>query len=445
MTETAHPALDPDAHLLLDQPLLRLPEHLVRRNFKAAQRHIEITHKSLTTTLAAKSDTPAAALAALDVALAKAQGLKRKLEALRTEECALLTQQRARIEHLAELYDPSVGGLGDVKYERWAHTRLDRLLVDYMLRRGYLASARALAREKGVERLVDRGVFEECGRIEAGLRAGELGGGLAWCAEHKVALRKGGSGLEGELRLQQFVEMVREGGMGRLMEAVGFARRFLVGEREGGGGGELGLRAAGLLAQPADTGVEPYKTMYSPARYAHLAALFLKTHHDLFALPAQPLLHTALAAGLSALKTPSCHSVHNPMHQTPSTSTNPATTNPTPNPNPNPNANTTTPAPTNAPPTPPPTSLLTTPTCPICSTELNALARHVPYAHHTKSSIDDDPVVLPNGHIYGRERLRALNEKLGVEEGRVRDPSEGVGGREWSWGGEGGVRKVYIL
>jgi macrophage erythroblast attacher len=69
------------------------------------------------------------------------------------------------------------------------------------------------------------------------------------------------------------------------------------------------------------------------------------------------------------------------------------------------------------------------------------LARGVPYAHHTKSFMEDDPVVLPNGRVYGRERLRALNEKLGVRGGRVRDPGEGSRGQEWGWGE---VKKVFI-
>lgn len=49
-------------------------------------------------------------------------------------------------------------------------------------------------------------------------------------------------------------------------------------------------------------------------------------------------------------------------------------------------------------------------------------------------------MVLPNGRVFGRERLRGLNEKLGVRKGRVRDPTDKEGG-EWS---EGEVKKVFI-
>lgn len=84
------------------------------------------------------------------------------------------------------------------------------------------------------------------------------------------------------------------------------------------------------------------------------------------------------------------------------------------------------------------TASSTTSLCPICSTELNELARGVPYAHHVRSSVEPDPVVLPNGRIYGRERLREASMKGGVRPGWVRDPTTGD---EFE---EGEVRKVYI-
>jgi len=168
---------------------------------------------------------------------------------------------------------------------------------------------------------------------------------------------------------------------------------------------DFGLRAAGLLAYPPDTLVEPYRTLYSRARYSSLAARFIRTHHALFALPAAPLLHIALSAGLSALKTPACHSVH--VVSTGGGPTIPAAM------------------------------------CPICAPELNELARHVPYAHHTKSFVEEDAVVLPNGRVFGRQRLRTLNEKLGVPPGRVRDPMM-VGSAEAVEWDESVVKKVYI-
>lgn len=127
--------------------------------------------------------------------------------------------------------------------------------------------------------------------------------------------------------------------------------------------------------------------MYSPARWEFLASLFVQTHHELFSLPLRPLLHIALSAGLSALKTPSCHSKHA------SSTANASST--------------------------------TTSVCPICSTELKELARKLPYAHHTKSYVENDPVVLPNGRVYGRDRLLEMSAKVGLKPQLVKDPTTG--------------------
>lgn len=142
--------------------------------------------------------------------------------------------------------------------------------------------------------------------------------------------------------------------------------------------------------------------MYSSDRWTHLAELFVRTHHELLSLPSRPLLHIALSAGLSALKTPSCHSAYM------SSSSNSLST--------------------------------TTSVCPICSTELNNLARNMPYAHHTKSYVESDPIVLPNGRVYGQERLLEMSKKIGcVEADKVKDPTTGEVFEESD------MKKVYIM
>ena len=118
------------------------------------------------------------------------QGLKRKMEALHEEEKVLHQQSKRRIQHLQDLYE--IPGLTDVKYEEWSKVRLNRLLVDYLLRSGYTESARALAEEKGIEDLVDLDCFTQCHRIAESLRKGNTKEGLAWCAEMKPLMRKTG-------------------------------------------------------------------------------------------------------------------------------------------------------------------------------------------------------------------------------------------------------------
>lgn len=65
----------------------------------------------------------------------------------------------------------------------------------------------------------------------------------------------------------------------------------------------------------------------------------------------------------------------------------------------------------------------------------------MPYAHHTKSHVEQDPVVLPNGRVYGRERLMASSKGtagIGLDDGMVKDPTTGEVFREAE------VRKVFI-
>lgn len=63
----------------------------------------------------------------------------------------------------------------------------------------------------------------------------------------------------------------------------------------------------------------------------------------------------------------------------------------------------------------------------------------MPYAHHTKSYVENDPVVLPNGRIYGRDRLIEMSRKVSsVEEGKVKDPVTGEVFDEIE------LKKVYI-
>jgi macrophage erythroblast attacher len=131
---------------------------------------------------------PVQTLAALDAMIFRMQGLKRKMEALQEEEKKIHTQSRKRIQHLEDLY--KIPGLADVKYDEWSRVRLNRLLVDHMLRSGFSESAKQLAQEKGIDDLVDLNVFVQCQRIAASLKRGETKEALLWCGENKVALKK---------------------------------------------------------------------------------------------------------------------------------------------------------------------------------------------------------------------------------------------------------------
>ena len=412
----------------------------MKRNFRNAQRYVERERdhilpalKDTANAALSSTQTPDQTLASLDAMIQRMQTFKRKLEKLHTEEEALHDHSAKRIKHLQDLYE--IPSFVDVKYEQWSRTRLDRLMVDYLLRSGYSNTASALAESKDITHLIDLDTFVACHKIASSLTRGETKDALAWINENRAQLKKlvqppfKTTDLEFELRLQQFVELVRAGTIDKRLEARAHAQVHLA--PNSSSRAESVMQVAGLLAQPPTAQAEPYRSLFSPSRWHHLSELFIATHHTLLALPIHPLLHVALSSGLSALKTPACHSAYNPTSSASSATQNHSRVIAT-----------------------------TTSLCPICSMELNDLARNVPYAHHTTSSVEPDPVVLPNGRIYGRERLEELQRKLVMgggggggrvqgpdgmqdlvigKEGEVRDPTTG---ENFSWDQ---VKKVYIM
>lgn len=170
----------------------------------------------------------------------------------------------------------------------------------------------------------------------------------------------------------------------KLLQAIAFARKYLHPFEESFPN-ECG-QAAILLAFSPDAADAAYREVYDSSRWNKLADIFTETHNALLGLPSFPLLHIALQSGLSALKTPACHSAQASSSSTPSHHTS-----------------------------------LTSSVCPICSTELNELARNVPYAHHTQSHVEPDLMLLPNGRVYGQAKLEEYSRKAGLPSGKVKD------------------------
>lgn len=220
------------------------------------------------------------------------------------------------------------------------------------------------------------------------------------------------SNLEFQLRFQQYVELIRSQQEDKLLEAIVFARKHLYPFKDTFP--HEYAHAGVLLAFPPDT--IDTGDMYHQTRWTKLADLFVQTHNQLLGVPSYPLLHVALQSGLSALKTPACHS---------SNSSNGIG-----------GANTA--ANNNGGGAAPNSSSSSSSVCPICSTELNALARNVPYAHHDQSHVDNDLMMFPSGRVYSQRRLAEHARKAGLAEGQVKDIRTGevVATDE--------LRKIYI-
>ncbi|PHH76710.1 hypothetical protein CDD80_1307 [Ophiocordyceps camponoti-rufipedis] len=389
MADLEHAALKHHEHLLLDQPLLRLPNELLRKNFRSAHFTIEKDTSSLKTLLKESATAAVSGRASqqdvlrnMDAILSRMRGVKRKLTVYAEHESLLHVQMAARIAHLDELY--SIRTVEDVKYEAWSRRRLDRLLADYLLRHGFIQTATDLASERGIQNLVDIDTFVNMSRIREALLRGSVTDALAWCTENKKELRKMESKLEFMLRYQQYIELIRTQSQPKLMEAIAHAKKHLIPYSTTYS--KQVQQACGLLAYPPNSlASSAYADLYKPSRWLELADLFTTAHNNLLSLPPVPLLHVALSSGLSALKTPACHS---------DASTASA-------------------------------SILGHGVCPICSTELNELARNVPYAHHTQSHVEYDLVLLPDGIVCSSQRLKDQAKKAGLSDHLVKDPRSG--------------------
>jgi macrophage erythroblast attacher len=204
------------------------------------------------------SQASTAATTSLDQAITRLQTLKRRLSILNNSTLQLQRQSAARIQHLDEMYQ--IPTLVDVKYEEWSRIRLDRLLVDYLLRMGYSGSARQLAQEKNIELLVDVDEFEAVGKIETSLSSEHrVEPALAWCVENKQNLKKmENNTLEYELRLQQHIELCRtghtQGDYKKLDDARMHASKYFKSHPDQ----EWKNRASGLLVIPPSTNMDPY-------------------------------------------------------------------------------------------------------------------------------------------------------------------------------------------
>ena len=124
----------------------------------------------------------------LDIMIKRMDGLKQKLSSYADEESRLYHQLDARVAHLGEL--STMHTVEELKYETWSRRRLDRLMVDYLLRKSYNESAKALAKERDMSDLVDIDTFEVMSNIRTALLKGSVAEALAWCTENKKELRR---------------------------------------------------------------------------------------------------------------------------------------------------------------------------------------------------------------------------------------------------------------
>jgi macrophage erythroblast attacher len=356
-----------DAHQMLRVPAEQLAQSC-RKQHKLVEKELNSAMGEIHEVLKDSHAAPSSMNGLVD----RLHGLKRKVEDDQVQEDELLQRCRMRLDYLQKMQERDA----NPKNRDSAQTeRLQRLVADYLLREGYDNSARCLAEGAGLERYLDFELVLASRDVLAALQARDCEPALAWCAEHRAKLKKAGSTLELQLRLQQFVELVRSG---RAVEALSHARRHLSSAAEFEP--QLRLAMTSLALGPA-TCAAPYAKLFDEAAWGRLAALFHKQQLAALAMPATAPLLVAIGAGLTALKTPACFHGDHACRE-----------------------------------------------CPVCNEPFQALAEQMPGAQRSQSSLvcrlsglpmneDNPPLVLPSGNVYSRDALLSI-----AADGVLRDP-----------------------
>lgn len=174
-----------------EYPTLKVPYETLNKRFRAAQKNIDRETSHVTMVVAELEKTlsgcPAvdSVVSLLDGVVEKLSVLKRKaVESIQAEdESAKLCKRR--IEHLKE-HSSDQPAAASV----WKRKRMDRMMVEHLLRCGYYNTAVKLARQSGIEDLVNIEMFLTAKEVEESLERRETATCLAWCHDNKSRLRK---------------------------------------------------------------------------------------------------------------------------------------------------------------------------------------------------------------------------------------------------------------
>ncbi|XWS56498.1 hypothetical protein CRYUN_Cryun09bG0090300 [Craigia yunnanensis] len=250
--------------LKLEHQFLRVPFEHFKKTIRANHRTVE---KEVSAVISSVADVAYCdelfkndAVLNLTSLVSRLQGLKRKLEEGSRKENLQAQRCRARLDHLESVDAENLS--------EWNNVRLKRILVDYMLRMSYYDTATKLAESSNIQDLVDIDVFQEAKKVIDALRNQEVGPSLAWCVDNKSRLKKSKSKFEFQLRLQEFIELVRAE---NYMHAILYGRRYLA------PWGATHLkelqRVMATLAFRSNTECAKYKVLFEPKRWDFLLSV----------------------------------------------------------------------------------------------------------------------------------------------------------------------------
>ncbi|VVC95154.1 unnamed protein product, partial [Leptidea sinapis] len=281
----------------LEHATLKVPYEVFNKKYRNAQRVLDVEARQVASAAGdldatvKRGSTAGEIETLLDGMVEKLTTMKRKASESTCEELQAALVCKKRLEHLKEQADAMAepnAPHNKSSMNQWRRVRLDRMLVDYFLRNGYYESAHQLADARSLRDLTNVDIYASAAEVEAELKLRRTARCLQWCAENRSKLRKLNSNMEFNIRIQEFIELVREE---RRLEAVRYAKKHFSTYEEG----QLHdiQHCMGMLAFPGDTDVEPYRALLGTCRWGSLVAQFRWEHARLLHPAPRPALPVA--------------------------------------------------------------------------------------------------------------------------------------------------------
>ncbi|RCN44520.1 hypothetical protein ANCCAN_09511 [Ancylostoma caninum] len=363
-----------DGNAVLEYATFKVPYEELNMEFRRGHKNMERTGAGLKRSITSLRSALSEKDGCVSVATAREafRDFKLKLEQLDLEKREAVRKQRqfiknmqSRIQFLRNEDISSEKAQRDLEMWRRDRQQVARLICTQMLRCGHVESAKALANEMEISNIVDLEVFAKVERVINALLSKDTTPCLEWIGEHRSKLRRMNSKLEQVVRVQNAVELVRDG---RVKEALMYIRKHLGASKDGWC--EDAMKVMGLIALRSHNDIPAYKELLSDQRWQRLADLFREEVFALYQLPRQSAFAMCLQCGLSAYKTPHCS----------------------------------------------PGGVERCPTCQPCA---YALAEGLPYAHTVNSRLicsysgealneENHPMMMPDGRVYGEKAIREL-------------------------------------
>ncbi|VDN59992.1 unnamed protein product [Dracunculus medinensis] len=191
------------------------------------------------------------------------------------------------------------------KNAEWAEQRFNRIIVDYLSRSGYIATAKKLAEQCGIEMMCNISIFENAKKVEESIKRHETGELINWIMNNRSRLRRLRSTLELQARMQECIEMVKQG---RRMHAVIYSKTYFRKLPAELWTSQL-IQLMGFIGfgmQMADT----YQNFLSEDRWDFLLTQFQQENARVFQIENSKLFNACFCMGASSLRSPFCKPHH---------------------------------------------------------------------------------------------------------------------------------------